>query len=76
MPRAYGVLGLASPLEDVSGPDLPVYTEAVLLPFEGRIINDSLLRPSNMLFGRGIRRSLSERYEAALEEAAPRRSSS
>jgi hypothetical protein len=43
--RAYGVLGLISPLEDVVGPYLPVLAEAVLLPFEGRIIYDSLIMP-------------------------------
>src|SRR5712692_4657227 len=41
--HAYGVLGLVSPIEDIVGPVVPVYTKAVLLPFEGQIIYDSLL---------------------------------
>jgi len=44
-PHAYGVLGLVSPLEQIVGPYLPILVEAVLLPFEDRIIYDSLLAP-------------------------------
>jgi len=43
--HAYGVLGLASPLEEITGGQAPLYVQAVLLPFEGRIIYDSLLEP-------------------------------
>ena len=35
--RAYGVLGLVSPVEEIIEAPLPVYVQAVLLPFEGRI---------------------------------------
>ncbi len=57
-PRTYGVLGLVSPLEQILGPYLPILVEAVLLPFEDRIIYDSLLAPYNMTFGGGIRANL------------------
>lgn len=40
--HAYGVLGLLRPIEEVVGLTLPVYTKAVLLPFEGQIIYDGL----------------------------------
>ncbi len=65
--RAYGVLGLASPFDELVGPYLPVYVQAVLLPFEDRIIYDSLLRSYTMTFGPGIRRSLREAYRDAKE---------
>ncbi|MFA5385808.1 MAG: hypothetical protein WC364_14330 [Eubacteriales bacterium] len=40
----YGVAGLASPIEDVFPSfDLPQYSRVTLLPFEGKIIYDSLL---------------------------------
>ncbi|MBS7251364.1 MAG: hypothetical protein KIH08_12380 [Candidatus Freyarchaeota archaeon] len=64
-PKAYGVLGLKSPLEEVLGPHLPIMTQAVLLPFKGKIIYDSLLVPYNIIFGGGIRRSFNEAYQEA-----------
>lgn len=65
--HAYGVLGLTSPFEELVGPYLPVYVQAVLLPFEDRIIYDSLLRSYAITFGPGIRRSLREAYRDAKE---------
>ena len=65
--RAYGVLGLVSPVEEIIEAPLPVYVQAVLLPFEGRIIYDSLLAPYPIAFGPGIRRSLREAYRDAQE---------
>src|SRR5207248_1431927 len=32
--HAYGVLGLVSPIEEIIGPTLPIYVQAILLPFE------------------------------------------
>jgi hypothetical protein len=65
--RAYAVLGLVSPIEDIVGPYLPVYVKAVLLPFEGKIIYDSLLAPYNVSFGGGIRRDLNASYRYVQE---------
>ena len=56
--RAYGVVGLYSPLEQVVGPYLPVYVQAILLPFEDKIIYDSLMAPYGISFGPGIRASM------------------
>jgi hypothetical protein len=53
--RAYGVLGLLSPFEEVVGPYLPVYVRGVLLPFGDKIIYDGLLESYNIAFGSGIR---------------------
>lgn len=66
-PRAYGVLGLASPIAEIVGPYVPIYVEAVLLPFERRIIYDSLLAPFAITFGGGIRQRLRDAYRDAQE---------
>ena len=65
--KAYGVLGLADPIEEVVGPYLPVLVNAVLLPFKGQIIYDGLLAPYSISFGGGVRRMLNEDYNQAKE---------
>ena len=65
--HAYAVLGLVSPIKEIIGPYLPVYLKAVLLPFEGKIIYDSLLAPYNISFGGGYRRDLNPNYRYAQE---------
>jgi len=65
--HAYGVLGLVSPIDDIIGPDVPRAVRTVLLPFEGRIIYDSLLAPYNVFFGPGYRASMRDAYRDAQE---------
>src|SRR5579884_85210 len=65
----YAVLGLASTLAEVV-PFTPCYAEAVLLPFEDRIVYDSLMMPYNVYLGPGIRRDLNEVYKDARERGA------
>jgi len=65
--KAYGVLGLADPLEEVIGPYLPRLITAVLLPFQGKIIYDGLISGFNITFGGGIKRMLNEEYKQAKE---------
>ena len=60
--NAYGVQGITGPLEEIIGPYLPIYVKAVLIPFEDRIIYDSLLSSYPIHFGGGYRRSLKETY--------------
>src|SRR5262249_55659877 len=43
-PVAYGVLALIQPFEELVGPYLPVLIETVLLPFQGMIVYDGLMR--------------------------------
>ena len=62
---AYGVLALVDPFEEVIGPYLPVLCETILLPFEGRIVYDGLMRGYNVAFGAGYRRSFKESYDEA-----------
>ena len=67
-PQAYGVLGLVSPIQEIIPMPPPVLVDAVLLPFEDRIIYDSLLMPYRLMFGSGIRRSLNEAYRRVQEQ--------
>jgi hypothetical protein len=65
--HAYGVLGLVSPIEEVVSFSLPVYTHAVLLPFEAQIIYDTLLEPYSISFGPGFRSAMNDAYRNAQE---------
>lgn len=64
-PKAYGVLALASPFEELLGTRLPARVQCVLLPINGRIIYDGLMTVSRVQFGPGIRRSLNEELAKA-----------
>ena len=63
--HAYGVIGLTDELEDMLGPRLPIYLEAVLLPFRGQIVYDGYLVPYAIRFGRGMRQVFNEHYQEA-----------
>src|SRR5688572_508326 len=65
--KAYGVLGIVSPIPEAFWQPLPVLVEAVLLPFEDRVTYDSLMRTYPLTFGPGIRSSLDDQYRAARE---------
>lgn len=65
--HAYGVQDLISPIEDLTPLPLPVYVDAVLLPFEGQITYDSMFRPYPVSFGANIRRRLNDEYRNAKE---------
>lgn len=66
-PAAFGVLGIISPIDDILPFAPPVMADAVLLPFEGKIIIDSLLAPYSLGFGGGIRRDLSQQLRRVTE---------
>ncbi len=61
-PRAYGVLGLVTPLEELFGPYLPIMVNTVLIPYKDNLIYDGLFSYYNITFGGGIRRRLNETY--------------
>ena len=65
--RAYGVCGLYDPIEKVVGSRLPVAVEAVLLPFEGRIVYDGLMKLYPVTFGPGMRKNIAAAYRRARE---------
>jgi hypothetical protein len=66
-PRAYGVLGLSTPIEELVKSPLPVFAQAVLLPFEDQIIYDGLLQWYAVVFGPGIRARLKADYRNVQE---------
>ena len=63
--KAYGVLAIADPFEEMIGPYLPRLIQTVLLPFNGKIIYDGLLSGHNITFGGGVKRMLNEEYKQA-----------
>lgn len=65
--KAYGVLGLANPMQEVVGPYLPRLITTVLLPFQGKTIYDGLISGYNITFGGGIKRMRNEEYKLAKE---------
>lgn len=67
--KSYGVVGISNPV-DMMFPSyiLPIYVEAVLLPFKGRIIYDSLILPYNITLGSGIKRSINIDYKNSKEK--------
>lgn len=59
----YGVTGIVSPIVEMFPAFiLPLMVEAVLLPFEGRIIYDSLLVPYSVKFGSGAKKGFQEQH--------------
>ena len=60
----YGVLGISDPLT-LSVPFIPCMAEGVLLPWEDKIIYDSLLVTKSVHFGPGYRSSFNESYKEA-----------
>lgn len=65
--KVYAVLGLTSPFEEILGPNLPIYVQTVLIPFEDKITFDSLMSSYPIFFGGGIKRSLNEAYRDVQE---------
>lgn len=64
--QVYGVKGLYDHFDEMfGGHPLPIFVDAVLLPYKGQIIYDGVCYVSNVYFGKGIRSSLNEAYLAA-----------
>ncbi len=66
--RAYGVLALNNTFEDIIGPNLPLMVETILLPFNDKIIYDSILASYSITFGRRIRKSMNDAYQRTKAE--------
>jgi len=64
-PKAYGVVALNNTFEEMVGSHLPVMVKAVLLPFNDKIIYDSIFSPYPITFGGGIHRSFNDVYQEA-----------
>ena len=62
----YGVLGLYQGFDElIHRSRLPLYVNAVLLPFKGVVIYDGLFEPYNVFFGGHFKRELKEIYMTA-----------
>jgi len=59
----YGVCGISHPIEEGIPYPLPTMVEAVLLPFDGKIIYDSFFAPYNISFGKGMRSNFKDSYD-------------
>jgi hypothetical protein len=59
---AYGVVGLNAEIEDLFEGECPVMIDAVILPFEDRIIYDGIISVYRILFGPGSCKSYNEDY--------------
>lgn len=64
-PKAYGVVGLRSALDEITPLSLPTMVDAVLLPFKNKIIYDGILFPYLVSFGHGYQRSMKKDYAVA-----------
>jgi hypothetical protein len=61
--KVYGVFGLQQGLDEfIHRSNLPLYVNAILLPFKGKIIYDGFLGQHNIYFGGGTKRNLKETY--------------
>lgn len=61
--KLYGVTGITNPIEDLfPSASLPLYVEATLVPYAGKIIYDSLIRPYPVGLGVDIRKGLNDHY--------------
>jgi hypothetical protein len=67
--RFYAALGLTSSFAELV-PIIPYLVDVVLLPFEERIIYDSILVGKNVTFGGNIRRRLNQEYQQARKSGA------
>ncbi|MDR3287877.1 MAG: SEC-C domain-containing protein [Peptococcaceae bacterium] len=66
----YGVIGLMNSIERLFPRErLPQMVEAVLLPFKGKIIHDSLIASYDMSYGLGAREMFEESYAEQLATA-------
>lgn len=61
--KLYAVTGIIDSLSDMfHSSHLPLFVEAVLIPFENKIIYDSLLMPYSIHIGSNMRRGFNEEY--------------
>jgi len=59
--KLYGVHGISCEISEILSP-FPIMIETVLIPFNGKIIYDSLTETNNVHFGPNMRKSFNENY--------------
>jgi hypothetical protein len=65
--KLYGVWGISNHIRESTMYDTPYMVNAILLPFEDKIIYDGFLGTYAVSFGKGIRDSIKNSYEKAKE---------
>ena len=66
--KVYGVKGITDSFEEKFEGYAPVMLEITLIPFREHIIYDGLFAPYNLSFGGGMRRSLKQESEEAIQK--------
>lgn len=64
----YGVYGISDPIKDIMPYPVPFIATHVLLPFEDKIIYDSIATVSNISFGSGMRSNMKGSYDETKEK--------
>lgn len=64
----YCVYGISEHIKEIASDEIPLMVNAVLLPFNGRIIYDGFLSSFNVSFGKGIREDLKMSYNETKEK--------
>jgi len=65
--KLYGVCGISDSIKDTLPHGMPFIVNAVILPFNSKIIYDSLLASYNISLGKNIRDDLKSAYKKTLE---------
>ncbi|MCL2135649.1 MAG: DUF6398 domain-containing protein [Candidatus Bathyarchaeota archaeon] len=65
--KLYGVCGISNPVREMVSHDVPCLVDAVLLPFKGKIIFDSVIINHSISFGKSMRDSIKDEYEKIKE---------
>ena len=69
--KIYGVLGLESSMAEMTqimDMPFPLMVNAVLLPFDGKVVYDGFLKPYAVSFGRGVRSDFNDLYRDVKSE--------
>lgn len=61
----YAVKGITNPPEESISQRLPTFVETVLLPFQGEIVYDGLMRPHRITIGSNMKHEFKETYMRA-----------
>ncbi len=65
--RLYGIKGISNSIANILLRDLPVQVEAVLLPFKGKIIYDSIMSSMQLRFAEGAKENFREMHDKAIQ---------
>lgn len=64
-PYAFGVVAITNEFEEILGSQLPIFVEAILLPFKGQITYSAFIKSNRITFGSGMRQNINDSYQKA-----------